>query len=101
MENDIATVVRNDARTLIYVRGEIDVANCADLHAVIEPELARSVPVVVDLAEVTYMDSACINVLLRARILQDEHGGTFTVQNPTPTARRLFTLTGLEHLMGE
>jgi anti-anti-sigma factor len=92
-------VVRNQGETIVYARGDIDLANCDQLRTAIEPELGPNVTIVIDLSEVTYMDSTCLNVLLHAQLRQDELGGAFAIQHPSPTAERLLTLTGLEHLI--
>ena len=54
----------------VTVRGEVDMANAADLQAALEAALADGAGVfVVDLSEVTFLDSSGINVLLRTRAL--------------------------------
>jgi anti-sigma B factor antagonist len=90
---------RYDRRSLSGDEGDIDLANCDQLRTAIEPELGPNITIVIDLSEVTYMDSTCLNVLLHAQLRQDELGGTFAIQHPSPTAERLLTLTGLEHLI--
>jgi anti-sigma B factor antagonist len=95
----LVTVTRNGCERIVYARGEFDVATCSELADVIEPELGSGTLVVVDLSEVTYMDSSCLNVLIRARRHQEELGGSFGVQRPSRTAQRLLTITGLQELI--
>lgn len=99
MESVLVTVTRNGSETIIYARGEFDVATCSELADVIESELGSGTIVVVDLSEVAYMDSSCLNVLIRARRHQAELGGSFAVQRPSHTAQRLLEVTGLQELI--
>jgi anti-sigma B factor antagonist len=94
-----ARVVREGSTSVVFVSGEIDISNCDQVFAVIEPELGSDTSVLVDLSELTYMDSACLNVLLRAHRRQSEEGGTLAIRRPSLVAVRLLTVTGLEHLI--
>jgi anti-sigma B factor antagonist len=81
---------------MLMVRGEIDMETAAAFGAAIEQAMALGVPVVLDFAGVTFMDSSGLNVLLIAH----EAGGpgSVSVQNPTPQVRRVFTITRLTEM---
>jgi anti-sigma B factor antagonist len=51
--------------------------------------------VVLDLAELKFMDSTGLRVLLRARVAADEGRWEIALRNVPPTIRRLFDMTGV------
>jgi stage II sporulation protein AA (anti-sigma F factor antagonist) len=51
--------------------------------------------VVLDLAELKFMDSTGLRVLLRARAAADEGRWEINLRNVPPTIRRLFDMTGV------
>ena len=54
----------------VAVRGEVDMANAAELQAALDAALADGAGVfVVDLTDVSFLDSSGINVLVRTRAL--------------------------------
>jgi len=61
-------------------------------------ELAPSA-VIVDLDAVTLLDSAGIGAIMRLRSLAQDRGASFTLLAPQPFQQRLFTITGLSHVM--
>ncbi len=100
MTVDFSTeVTREDGATVIYVRGEIDVATCERLRDAIEPYLGPAQMIVLDLAGVRFMDSSSLHVLLHARGTLTADGGSLVLRNPSEVARRLITVTRLEHLL--
>jgi anti-sigma B factor antagonist len=88
---------RADGRdVLVRVAGEVDTATAPTMLA--QLDRARdgfSGDVRVDLADVTFFDSAAVCALLRARGGLAERGRRLVVAKTAPTARRVFELTGL------
>jgi anti-sigma B factor antagonist len=56
--------------------------------------------VVVDLADLTYIDSVGIGLLVASRRRLDSEGRRFTVRNPAPQVLRLLEITGLVEYLG-
>jgi anti-anti-sigma factor len=86
-----------DQRQVIALRGELDVATASQLA---EP-LSRAVDdgrtaVVVDLAELTFMDSTGLLVLLNGLRGLFRKGGRLAVACTNPTVLRLFEITGTD-----
>jgi anti-anti-sigma factor len=85
----------HDGERVIRLRGELDIDSAPDL----ERALLRSRParerVVLDLAELKFMDSTGLRVLLRARVAADEGRWEIALRNVPPTIRRLFDMTGV------
>ena len=94
------TVVFSDeaGQTVAHIAGEIDIATCGRLRDAIEPQLGPRQRVVLDLAGVRFMDSACLHVLVPARTTLTADGGSLILRNPSPVARRVLTVAGLADL---
>jgi anti-anti-sigma factor len=80
---------------VLVLEGEFDLAAVPSLREQIEAarELAPR-GVVLDLAEVTFVDSSGLRELLRARTASREAGKGFALAAPQPPVIRLFELTG-------
>ena len=91
----LAEDLAGDGEHVIRLRGELDIESAPDL----ERALLRSRPagerVVLDLAELKFMDSTGLRVLLRARAAADHDRWEIGLRNVPPTIRRLFDMTGV------
>jgi anti-anti-sigma factor len=100
MAQDFSTdVSQSGDATVIYVRGEIDIATCERLRDAIEPHLGSEQTIVLDLSEVEFMDSSCLRVLLQARGTLTADGGSLILRNPSAAARRLLTAAQAQDLL--
>ena len=92
---DLAEDAGADGERVIRLRGELDIESAPEL----ERALLRSRParqrVVLDLAELKFMDSTGLRVLLRARAAAEEGRWEINLRNVPPTIRRLFDMTGV------
>jgi len=82
------------------VRGEFDIAAVADVRAVLrrainEPDL----DVLVDCAEMTFIDSNGVAALLEAEALLRHHGRKIRVVNVPPRLHRAFEILGVLDLL--
>ncbi len=60
------TIETKASHTIVYVDGEVDLANAPELDLVLaETVAAKPVAIVVDLSAVTFMDSTGLGVLVR------------------------------------
>lgn len=90
-EHDAALVVA-------AVRGEMDADNCADLGTRLTDGSEGSATFVIDLAELTFIDSSGIAELLRVGRTAAERGQHFKLRQPSPAVHRVLEITGLlEH----
>ena len=97
---EFSTKVTHDGdATVIFVRGEIDIATCERLRDAIEPHLGPQQTIVLDLSDVGFMDSSCLSVLIQARGTLTEDGGSLILRNPSLAAHRVLTLAGAQHLL--
>jgi len=98
-ENFSTEVNATDEATVIQVRGEIDLATVGRLRDVIEPHMGPKQTIILDLSEVEFMDSSCLNVLVQARGRLTENGGSLILRNPSRAAHRVLTVAGATDLL--
>jgi anti-anti-sigma factor len=84
-----------DGEHVIRLRGELDIESAPDLERVLLRSRPAHQRVVLDLAELKFMDSTGLRVLLRARAAADEGRWEISMRNVPPTIRRLFDMTGV------
>jgi len=92
-------VIEEPGRTVIHVRGEIDIGTYDRLRDAIELHLGPRQTIVLDLSEVEFLDSSSLTVLLQARGKLTADGGSLVLRNPSDFARTLLTLTQTQHLL--
>jgi anti-anti-sigma factor len=85
----------NEGERVIRLRGELDIDSAPDLERVLLHRRPAGQRVVLDLAELKFMDSTGLRVLLRARVAADEGRWEIGLRNVPPTIRRLFDMTGV------
>jgi anti-anti-sigma factor len=84
----------------IDLTGEFDVSRTAELRDAILSAGGEGSHVVVDLTEVTFMDSSALRALLEVRTGLGDQGSVITVVNPRPNIMTLFDLTGMAEMFG-
>jgi anti-sigma B factor antagonist len=96
-------VERQDATTLVFLRGELDLASAEAALAVLIDAL-RDGDLVIDASELSFIDSSGIRSILEA--YREAHHGIgagrhVTVRAPSPQVRRVLQLTGIDDLIEE
>ena len=102
------TMDTSDRQVVIAVSGEIDIGTVETLEralsAVDSIDSIGCTAVVVDLAEVSFIDSSGLKALLTGRRDLAQHDIRLVVRNPQPQARRLFEVAlngdGFEEVRG-
>lgn len=88
--------------TVVWLRGEYDMATQVALSAELSKAIARDdADVILDLAEVEFMDASVISVIVAARQYLMGRSRTLGLRSPTPRARRLVDLCELGRLIVE
>ena len=92
----VNTVESETGVPVVHLRGEIDLHTCPELRTVLHDlmETGRYV-IVLDLAEVPYLDSAALGVLVDTVRRVREHSGALHLVQITPFVRRAFEITRL------
>lgn len=93
-------VAGNDGGMLLRLAGELDMATAPGLRDALHLalEVAPSV-LAVDLAELTFVDSTGIGVLLTAARRAEAAGCPFVVRSPRRAVLKVLRLTGVERVM--
>lgn len=84
---------------VIALSGEIDLANVDALPDAIAGAIGRDSSVRIDIADVTFLDSSLLRLLLICEASCARRGVELKVRNPTDQARRIFELTRLTSLL--
>jgi anti-anti-sigma factor len=79
--------------------GELDLHRHAELRAELLDAVSSDVPVVVDMARVTFMDSSAIGLIVGTAKRCREAGGDLRVVNAGGQPLRVMRLTGLDQLV--
>ena len=91
---DVKTIV-DGAKARIELAGKLTVQTSPDLTAVVEGLPAEVRDLDIDLAEVSYIASAGLRVLVTADKLAVKHGGVMRLLNPCDEVLEVFDMTGL------
>ena len=89
-------------RVTVVIAGELDHCAAPQIRRMLDEviEDPRVMHLVLDLENLTFMDSSGIGVLLgRLRMLQSR-GGNLSVMNMQPPVEKLFRLSGLQRVIG-
>lgn len=86
----------------VVIAGELDHCAAPQIRRVLDEVLLdpQVIHMVLDLENLTFMDSSGIGVLLgRLRLLQSR-GGSLSVMNMQPPVEKLFRLSGMQRVIG-
>lgn len=92
----ISSVSLGDRAVLLHLAGELDLAVAPELRGELEAAVATRAHIVVDAADMTFLDCSCLGLLNAARVRARESGGGLSLVAPAPCVTRLLELTGLE-----
>jgi anti-sigma B factor antagonist len=97
---DTSPTWRHEVRTIaghttVYLSGELDALNATALQELLLAAAARAAMVTIDLAEVTFIDSGTITVLIVARKSAHDAGHRLVIANPKGHVHRVLTVTGM------
>jgi len=84
----------------VIVAGEVDAHTSAELEQGFEEALAGgATTLIVDVAQMSFIDSSGLRVLVQTRKRLVDAGGALELQQPSDTVVRLLELTGLGELL--
>lgn len=86
---EIKLVGEIDHHSAVSVRGDID-------ELVFE---TRAKKLVLDLSEISFMDSSGLGLIMGRYSLIKELGGTLILRSPTPAATKILSLAGMERVL--
>jgi stage II sporulation protein AA (anti-sigma F factor antagonist) len=87
-----------DDEVLLLLHGELDISSSGRFaRELLEAERGEPALLVLDAADLAFMDVAGLRVILEAARRARKRGSHLSVINPSPPIRRLFELTGIDH----
>jgi anti-anti-sigma factor len=93
--------VRLDAdRAVVMLRGELDLMSVAALVDCFARIAAPIHEVVLDFAELDFIECAGLHAIAAATRAKVAHGGSWSIRSPRPQLRRLLNLVNFEQIVG-
>jgi anti-sigma B factor antagonist len=86
---------------LLVVHGELDIATAPEIARLLTRMRRLGHAVVLDLAEVTFIDSTGLSALMDAYLESERDGWDFSVRCPSAAVRRVVELAGVGQLLGD
>jgi anti-sigma B factor antagonist len=93
------TVVNRNGRAIVFMSGEIDLSAKAKIHDALLQAQQGPADVIVDLSQVTFMDTTGINALVGARRRAPD--GRFHVVGACERILKVFEITGVAEYLSE
>lgn len=90
------TVRRERGYVIVAVAGEIDISTVTRLRERLFELAATGCPLIVDLNDVTFIDSAGLGALVGAYRRAGERGGSLQAVCARPHTRKLLWMTGID-----
>jgi anti-anti-sigma factor len=91
------TRVDFDGQAVTRLGGELDLSAHGDLHELLDEMIdVGKDDVVLDVADLTFMDVRAVRICCEAAEALRERGGRLIVEHASPLIRRLFTLAGTD-----
>jgi anti-sigma B factor antagonist len=84
---------------VIHPTGDLDAYTAPGLRAQLHEATGGGGPVVVDLSDITFIDSAGLGALVGAHRRMLEAGGRLRIVRPPTLVGRAFALTGLDEVL--
>ena len=84
-----------DGYTVVTPRGELDVCTAADSLQALRAHAASGARIIVNLAELTYIDCGSMRELISVRTQAQRAGGDLALADPQPIVLRLLLLTDM------
>jgi anti-sigma B factor antagonist len=86
-------IIRNGTELTAAIEGRLDTLTAPEFEEKLEPELEDTEKLVLDLAELEYISSAGLRVLLSAMKIMEEQG-EMVLRNVRPDVMDVFEVTG-------
>jgi anti-sigma B factor antagonist len=98
MDEFTVSATSSDASVLVAVAGDVDLATADRLHTAVAPLIRPQVRIDVRCADISFLDSAGLRVLLELNRQAQEAGGTLTLCAPSEVVSRTLDLAGVAEL---
>jgi anti-sigma B factor antagonist len=93
------SVEHQDRAVVVSVGGDLEFGTAASLRStLIDVAQQGSDPLVLDLADLEFIDSTGLSLLVQAKQRIESQGHRFVLRNPTERVRRVIEISGLAEL---
>ncbi len=92
------TLNRNGEELTVAIEGRLDTLTAPEFEEKLEPELEDTEKLVLDLAELEYISSAGLRVLLTAQKCMNTQG-TMVVRGCSEDIKEIFSITGFSEIL--
>lgn len=90
-------ILHEEGACVVFVRGELDLNGCPALEAaLLEAEQTNAAQILVDLGELTFVDSSGLGVLTRAAARARSNGDRLRITSPRDQVASVLRLTELD-----
>ena len=94
------SVDEHNGRTVIAVRGELDLATAPQLEDTVLPVVRSGRDAVIDLRQLEFMDSTGVRVMVAAHLAAQEHGARLAVvRSDRGAVHRVLEVSGLDGVL--
>lgn len=93
-------ITEEEKRIVAHLSGEIDHHSAKELRTEIDFSVREYRPeeLILDFAEVSFMDSSGIGLVMGRCKLMNEYSGSVTVRNPPSYIRKVMRLSGIDRI---
>lgn len=100
-ENSLFTYEEKESGLEIKLLGEIDHHNAVRVRADIDELIFESRPqkLVLDLSDISFMDSSGLGLIMGRYSLIRDLGGTLSLRDPTAAVMKIISLAGMERMI--
>lgn len=98
MSDDFLRFEKNDRQCVLFVSGEVDLANSPHLRKTVLSALKTNPKVLVDLSAVSYIDSSGIAALVEGLQLANDRKKVFLLTNISGQVRSILELARLDQV---
>jgi anti-anti-sigma factor len=89
----------NGGETVVTIGGELEYGTAGQLRtALLELARGEAATVALDMADVEFLDSTGISLLVQAKQRFDAQGARFVLRQPTPRVTRVLEVAGVAEL---
>ena len=89
---------KSELLTTLYICGEVDLSNSAEVRKTVLSALKTTPEVKVDLSEVEYIDSSGIAAMVEGLQFANSNSRTFKLTNPSKQVRSILELARLDQV---
>jgi anti-sigma B factor antagonist len=95
----LTEVASLNGERLLVLQGELDIVTAPELDAMLTRMREHDHPVVLDLSDVTFMDSTGLTTLMDHWLAGERDGWSFSVRAASRSVRRVVELAGVDRLL--